>query len=511
MRLPLIGGAYQARSNIAACARCVNLYPEKNPSFALAPMTYYQRPGLRPLVSDPGNIAPMRGVFRASTGQGYAVIGTKVYSVQGPPLAWGLTQIGTLGANTGLPVRFRDNGIQGLLVDGGPVGYTITLAGNAFAPLADPDGFFVGGATVDTIDTFILWSVPGTRQFNSTLSDQITPFDDTYTASKADYPDPLQALIVNRHEILLIGTVKSEIWYDAGNAQFPFAELPGAYIEHGTCAPYSVAAMDISTFWLSQDEQGLGYVFRQRGYDTKVISNHALSLSIQQMAQAGTVADAIGYCYTILGHAFYVLQFPSGNQTWVFDDAIGEPELAWHQEGWTDAQGILNRHRGNCGAFLFGTNVVGDWQNGTLYAQDVTVYQDTVAGVALGTHYARTFHHIALGQVDSQGAPATALGQVVTYQQFVADIDSGGGPGGPVDGAGDPTPDQVWLRWNDFRGNGPWGQAVLQSNGAPGEWATQPKWSGSGRARDRIFELSHSINGPAAINGAWVSASLTGN
>jgi hypothetical protein len=27
-------------------------------------------------------------------------------------------------------------------------------------------------------------------------------------------------------------------------------------------------------------------------------------------------------------------------------------------------------------------------------------------------------------------------------------------------------------------------------------------------ARDRVFELSHSISGPAALNGAWVEASV---
>lgn len=510
MRLPLLGGAYQARSNIASCVRCVNLFPEKNPPDALVPVTYYQRPGFVPLCEDAANRKPMRGLARASNGQGYAVIGTAVYSIQGPPAPWGLTKLGDLLVNTAKPVKMRDNGTTMLVVDGSPTGYTIDLATNAFAALVDPDGFFEGGATVDNIDTFMLWNIPGTNRFKSTLSNQITPFDLTYVAAKAGYPDPIQALIVNRHEIILVGTVKSEIWYDAGNAQFPFAELPGAYIEHGTCAPYSVATSDISVFWLSQDEQGLGYVFRQRGYDTKVISNHALSVAIRRMAKASSVADAIGYTYTQDGHAFYVLCFPSGNQTWVFDDAIAEPDMAWHQRAWTDVQGGLNRDRSNCGVLLYGQNVVGDWENGTLYALDLDTYQDTVLGVALGTTYLRTFQHIGTGQTDAAGAPQTALGHQVRYEQFIADIESGEGSGGPADADGLPTADQLSLRWSDDRGK-TWGQVVLQSNGKPGEHITQPKWAGVGTARDRIFELSHSINGPAALNGAWVSATVLGN
>jgi hypothetical protein len=42
-------------------------------------------------------------------------------------------------------------------------------------------------------------------------------------------------------EAWLIGTQTTEVWYNAGNAQFSFAELPGVFIEHGCVAPYSIA------------------------------------------------------------------------------------------------------------------------------------------------------------------------------------------------------------------------------------------------------------------------------
>lgn len=79
-----------------------------------------------------------------------------------------------------------------------------------------------------------------------------------------------------------------------------------------------------------------------------------------------------------------------------------------------------------------------------------------------------------------------------------------------MDANGEPTVDQIGLRWSDNRGK-TWGQTVLQSNGVPGEYITQPKWGGTGAARDRIFELSYSINGPAALNGGWVKATVLGN
>lgn len=500
MRIPLLGGAYATRSIIAECQRCVNLFPEVNPKTAASPVTFYQRPGLRPLATAANNAAPVRGLYRASNGNGYCVVGQIVYSIGND---WSLTILGMLITNGTGPVSMIDNGIELMLVDSTQQGYTIDLVTNDFAQLIDAS--FNGAVAVDTIDTFTIWNVPQTQQFQSSLSNQIIPLDPTYFASKSAYPDFLQRLIVNRNEILLIGELKGEIWYDAGGSQFPFARLPGAYIEHGTVAPFSVAASDFSVFWLSQDLQGVGYVIRQRGYDTKVISNFALSFAIRQMAAKGTIADAIGYTYTQDGHAFYVLTFPSGDQTWVFDDSLGgDPMYAWHQRSWLGAGGMLHRDRTNCHAFINGTNVVGDWQNGTLYAMDLNVYQDTVAGVTQTISCIRTFSHIFQGQ-GGQGQLVDADGKRVQFESFLADIESGAGSGGPFPNPdGTTSPDQLWLRWSNDRGKS-WGQSVFQSNGAPGEYLTQPKWGNLGIARDRVFELGYTINGPAALNGAWLT------
>lgn len=502
MRLPLIGGAYAARSRIAAVTRSINYFPEANPQGAtIAPFTLYQAPGLVPLVTATGNANPVRQVYRASNGAGYCVIGQTVYYISP---AWVLTALGQLQTPATTPVYFIDNGTEILLVDGSVTGYTIDLATNAFVPLNDP--FFTGGGTCDTIDGFILWSVPGTRQFQSTLNNQILPFDDTYIASKAGYPDPLQRLVVCQRQILLIGALKSEVWYDVGGEQFPFAEIPGTYIEHGTVSPYSVATSDINVFWLSQDLRGVGYVMKFRGYFATVISNYALSLAIRKMAATVGISDAIGFTYTQDGHEFYYLVFPAGNQTWVYDSSISDPALAWHQRCWTDANGVLQRDRANCAAWLYGKNVVGDWQNGTLYALDPSTYTDTVAGTVYAKSFIRTFPHIGLGQTDSQ--QGEAWGFQVTWNDFIADIESGEGSGGPVVN-GIPSPDQIFLRYSIDRGRS-FQQAVGQSNGEPGQYHIQPKIPVSGAARDMIFEISHSINGAVAINGAWLRGQVTG-
>lgn len=484
MRLPLLGGAYQARSIIANAQRCVNLFPELNPKDAPVQVTHYQRPGLVKLVQGPN--LPVRGVWQASNGNGYCVIGQNVYAVSN---VWALTLIGALTVPLGTPVSFVDNGITGLLVDNSMFGYSINLATNAFAQIVDVTGTFQGATRVDYIDTFIIWNMPGTNRYGSTLSNSLV-FDPLYFAAKTNWPDPLQTLIVNRHEILLMGTYKSEIWYDAGNPTFPFSELPGAYIEHGIVAPFSLAAQDINVFWLHRDLQGQGMVLRQRGYETRRISNHALEHAIQGYA---TISDAIGYCYQQDGHAFYVLCFPTADATWVFDDAT---EM-WHQRAWTDGNGVLHRDRSNCYGALYGKNVVGDWENGTLYAMDLNTYTDNGGPIS----FIRGFPHITMGN-GPDGKPADADGRRLTFTNFRADLEVGTTQ---ADDQG--VPPQVGLRWSMDRGK-TFGQTVLQTAGAQGEYLTQPQWRQNGIGRDVIFELSYSFAGPAALNGAWVEATV---
>lgn len=495
-RLPLIGGSYVARSVIASATRCINLYPEANPKDALVPMTHYQRPGLVPLCK-PTTPAIGRGVWQASNGVGYAVIGTSLYLVESN---FSYTKLGDLTPNRTNPCSLIDNGITAMVVDGGPKGFEVDLATRTFQAIVDPTGIFQGADRVDYIDGFILWNLPNSRDFGSTLFG-VVKFDGTYSAGKTDYPDLLQTLIVNRHEIILLGSLKSEIWYNAGNATFPFAELPGAYIEHGIVAKYSVAAADISTFWLGRDLQGDGIVFRQRGYQTTRISNHALELAIRQMKNTVGISDAIGYTYQVDGHVFYVLTFPAGDQTWVFDEAIADPMLAWHQQAWTStADGLLHRHRGMMAAVLYGKNVCIDWENGTLYEMSLDAYVDTVNDIACPLTCIRTFPHIGTAREGRQAAEVN--GRRVMFNRFWADIEVGTVP---VDVDGNPA--QVSLRWSDDRGKS-WGNDVLQSAGELGQFLTQPQWPGLGIARDRLFEIAHSIAGPAALNGAWVDAEI---
>ena len=93
--------------------------------------------------------------------------------------------------------------------------------------------------------------------------------------------------------------------------------------------------------------------------------------------------------------------------------------------------------------------------------------------------------------------PVLADGQRVQFHKFEADIESGTSP----------LPEQITLRYSDDRGR-TWSSDVLQHGGNLGEYLTWPTWQGLGIARDRVFELEYSHNGEAALNGAWVEATV---
>jgi len=502
MHLPLIGGAYSSRSIIASAQKCINLYPETNPKDSLSPQTLYQRPGLRQITTvNPAGFG--RGLYESADGKSaFAVVGQNVYFI-GADFSFNF--LGQVDANVATPVSMQDNGVSLVIVDGSQSGWVVDLTSNSYGPIVDNTGTFQGGRKVDYIDTFlVIGPCPlNSNQWISSTSNQVQ-FSGFFTGGKTDYPDPLQTLYVNRREILLFGLKKSEIWYDAGNPQLPFAELPGAYIEHGTIAPYSVASIDISVFWLGHDLQsGLDVVFRQRGYQTTVVSNYALSYAIRQMRKAGAdLSDACAYTYEQDGHYFYVLNFTSGNQTWAFDDSIGDPMLAWTQRGWTGPSGHLARDRVQCFASIYGRPCGLDWENGTLYELDPTYFADDVGGAPWPIAFTRTFQHIG-ASYDEQGRLIQANGKQIEYNSFIADMECG-----TIDG-GTATP-QVTLRYSDDRGRTFTG-VVQQSIGNIGEYLTWPTWRVLGRARDRVFELSWVGDGQTALNGCWIEGKVLHN
>ncbi len=405
-RVPLLQGAYSARSFIAAAQECLNLYPEKNPQGEESPVTLYLSPGQSRLGLPP-EASPVRGLYRATNGQLFAAVGSSIYYIAPN---WIATFLGTTAVNT-TPVKMGDNGITLVIVDGSAFGWSVDLTSHTYAAISDPN--FFGSNFVEVLDTFLIFNKPGTNIFYCSDSNAIT-FDPLFFAGKVGYPDNLGGISVQGRNIWLIGAQSSsEIWFDAGAPDFPFQIMQGPFIEHGTIATYSIAKQGGATFFLTQDAQGTSIVVEAAGLTAAKISTPAIEAAI---GSYGTISDAVGFTLEQLGHPWYWLKFPSANNglgvDWVYDLSTKQ----WWKASWLNpATCERESHRAFCTAFAYGVNVTGDRETGQLYMLDPN--NPTDAGAFIERR--RGYPHMM------------ANGARASYPRFIADIQAGtaGTPG----------------------------------------------------------------------------------
>ncbi len=366
------------------------------------------------------SVAPVqifRCLYTASNGDLYACINRLIFYISP---SWVFTSLGAMvgsapsdSAARYSPVSMSDNGTNILIVDGSIDGWTIDMASRGgFVRIdATVQTGWLGGDRADFSDTYFILNSPGTPSFYTSDSEAVT-FDPLNFAGKSAKSDFLVAAVVVHRVLWLLGQYSTEIWFDSGGSgsgslttnTFPFEALPGTFFPRGVAAKYSIAQADNQLFWLSQDLTGTGVVMMGSGYDAERISTHSIETAISKYS---TIADATGFCYKQQGHTFYVISFPTGDQTWCFD-AVSK---MWHERCWLDSNGKEHRIRAGCCAFAYNTIVVGDWENGNLYSLDLHNYTDN----GMPIKRLRSFPH----SIDPEA------NRRVLYRQFIANMQVG--------------------------------------------------------------------------------------
>ena len=478
MQTPILGASYVARSINAADNRMVNLFPEMTPDNGQTAAFLNRAPGLNFLQSV--GTGPIRALWAHQTNGSdfYVVSGGEVYklnSMTGAP-----TLLGTV-SGTG-PVSIADNGTQ-IFFACNPDGYIYNETTNVFAQITDPD--FAGAVTVAYLDGYFVFNQPNSQIIwvSQLLNGQsVDPLD---FASAEGSPDGVVGLIADHRELWVFGTDSVEVWYDSGAADFPLTRIQGAFNEIGCVSAYTIAKMDNGLFWLGTDARGQGIVYRANGYTGQRISTHAIEYAI---AQYGDISDAIAYTYQQEGHAFYVLTFPLGNATWVYDVAT----QAWHERaGWDN--GEFTRHRSNCQCNFGGNIIVGDFENGNIYTLDLDVYADN----GDIQKWLRSWRALPTGQ---NNLKRTA------HHSLQLNCESGVGLN---DGQGsDP---QAMLRWSDDGGH-TFSNEHWSPMGKIGAYYHRVFWRRLGmtlKLRDRVYEVSGTDPVKIAIMGAELILSPT--
>jgi hypothetical protein len=474
MQTPILGSSYVARSVNAADNRMVNLFPEIVADGGKQPAYLQRAPGLRELVQLP--TGPVRGLWTFGD-YAYAVSGTRFYQIDSD---WNYVDKGGVAGTS--PVNMVDNGTQ-LFIAAGANGYIYNASTDVFAQITDPD--FAGAVGVGFLDGYFVFNEPNSQKFWVTSLYDGSSVDPLDFASAEGSPDDLVTLIVDHREVWLFGQNSVEVWYNAGLPDFPLARIQGAFNEIGCQAPYSVAKLDNGLFLLGKDARGNGIVYRSKGYTGERISTHAVEWQIQQYA---SLADAVAYTYQQDGHAFYVLNFPTANTTWVYDVSTG----VWHERaGWENNQ--FTRHRGQCQMNFADEIVIGDYVAGILYAYDMNVYSEAETI----QKWLRSWRALPTGQNNLHRTTQHSL-----------QLDCQSGVGLATGQGSDP---QVMLRWSDDGGH-TWSNEHWKSMGKIGEYGSRVIWRRLGmtlKLRDRVYEVSGTDPVKIAIMGAELIVSPT--
>lgn len=452
-----LNGSFNVRSPSFDRQRLVNGYIEPSESgTSRSPAVLYGTPGLLAwLTLSTGRI---RGMIRFNDNLAVVVAGTGVWTVTSAKVA---TQIGTI-VNESATVSMASNGTTVMMVDG-PRGCFIDPILNTVTPITTDA--FVGADRVDFIDGYYVWNDPGTGKFqiSGLYATTIDPLD---FATAEGGPDNIVSLIADHRELWLFGQNTSEVWINAGDVDFPFQRIQGAFQEVGCAAPASVAKGDNAIYWLTRDDRGTLTLAYSVGYQWKRAENS--SAFEYHVAKYGDVSDAVAFTYAQEGHTFYVISFPSANggigASWGFDMRT----RLWHERAWRTANGGLGRHRANCQMVFAGLNLVGDWETGKIYSLDLDTFTDDGNILPL----IRSAPHI------------TNDVKRVLFQALELTMQTGVGL---ATGQGDDP--QAMLRWSDDGGYN-WSNETWASFGRIGATKTRVRWTRLGMSRDRIFEVT---------------------
>lgn len=462
--------------------RCENLYLERTGSkTSKAEEFYIKIPGLKRRIAST-NTAPCRGMLAASNGRCFAVFGQDVYEINAD---WTRTFRFQLSTYSG-PVALTENGQYLLLVDGTD-GWTLKFDDNSYVkinPTTDGnEGFPLGATHAVCLDTYFIVNDPRTNRYNWSnagyglmtaggISGSGGHWRGLNVAYKTAKTDNIVAICDCTNMVWLFGARSIEVHYNSGEYPGVWRRYEGAIIEIGCAAPYSPAKYANNVFWIGSDQTGTVGVFSNDGMQPRRISVRGIEQMIQDM---DTYSDAIGMTFAENGHAFYLIHFPAGDKTLVYDIVTG----VWHERTFLFREdGTTHRWRGTYTAYAFSRNLYGDNATNALYETDQNYFvNDDPSGS--GVNYIKCVKTTPIG---------FQAGKYVRYcsiQPIFAQ-----GTGLPVD-----TPEGVGvdpvalIAYSDDSGNS-WTQERSVSIGRQGQYGHRSRLTTLGSSRNRVWRIT---------------------
>lgn len=371
-RIPFPLESYTHQSAPLTSKRLLNFMAEQQPADARTQAALIPTPGLA-LWLTLGS-GPIRAINSDFPGYIYVVSGSEFYRITfAADGSWTVDDLGAVGDPAG-PLDY----LLFVSIAVGPTGAVACVPPNAFTcthalPANQLGGTFPGdAASVAYFDGYFVFTKLADSQqfFISRLLDP-TDYDALDFASAAEaFPNITTKVLVLGPNLWFVGHAGIEIWYDSGNADFPFRRLAGGIIERGVSTPKATAIGDGSLFWVTGD----GIALRSVGYRPERISTHAIEDLLRAYGPAN-ISSCLTYSQN--GHIFFVVNVDV--RTLVYDCAT----KLWHERS-SSADGTA-RWRVDASTINTGDPILGDYANGNLYFANPIIGTDN--GIPIFRHF----------------------------------------------------------------------------------------------------------------------------
>ena len=450
-------GNFGKSRNVSSQQR-TNLYAEIHQDGEKGTLTLYPTPGRTTFVNF--GAYPSRGTWKKDDVL-YIVNRFTLWRVANDGT---MTNIGTLATSSGR-VDITDNGTQIIIVDGAN-GYIYNTSTLVFAQITDPD--FPGADTVTFLNGYFIVQKPNSGRFYiSTIYDGLTWAALEFATAESN-PDNLVRVMADNGQIWLFGVDTAEPWSDSGAQDFPFARVGAAAIEWGLAARWSLCKFMDSLIFLRKNRLGAVQVCTLSGYTAVPVSTPEIDYIL---AQYTSVSNATGFAYMVSGHPFYQINFPSANESWVFDGLSKE----WHR-----AESAGGRDRAEIQINFLDHSYVTDYENGKLYRFQDGVYTDdgqTIARELITRHQ--------------------STGEYVFLHKLWIEMEAGVGL---LTGQG--SEPKLMMQYSKDGGH-TWSNEVWANFGRIGQYNYRALYLRLGRGRDWVFKFRITDPVKTVFVGAW--------
>jgi hypothetical protein len=468
IELPISTGFYEDASKPIAAQECVNFIPQIPQTNAYSVSQLHGSPGVS-----------LRSTAGTKTCRGAHVMGGIPYTVNGNNL-YRENNDGTttdLGAITGVGrVSMADNGTQLCIVVPGGDGYIYSVSGGLqqiidadYTTTLGPseqvvfkDGYFIHYNNNSSAGTGVIF-------FISNLNNGLA-YDALDFGSAEIDPDEITGIHVNRNILYVCGEITIEPFQNIGGVGFPFQRIPGAVLQKGVKAKFSLIDYDNAFVFVGGGLNEQPAIWKASGSSTLKISTSAIDNILRQSTDEQLSSI---FCTTYAEGGGYFVNIHMPDKVFTYDSLASQlaQKPIWHERRSKNVYGLDTIWRVNNIIDAYGKTIVTDNQSGNIGELDSDVF----------TEYGTSINRIV------STTPFHAQGERVMVGKMELTCESG------VGNIVDPGSDPVVRREYSDDGGRTFGNSTERNLGKQGEYRKRQIWRSEGQfSTSRVYRFSMS-------------------